>query len=868
METKTTRTFLALAISGALSTPAFADVVLSQYVEGGSFNKAIEIANTSNVEVSLNGFQLAKSTNGGGSWTQTLSLDGKTIAANDVLVISHPSANAAIQAVTDENNGSVVNFNGDDPVALLNSDNSVHDIIGVMGDVDFAKDKTLVRNSDSLTPSSTYVASQWTVLGKDNIEGLGELDGGTPPVVFNCTVDGRAPSFTSIQEIQGEGATSPFINGYPYITDDEYFVRGVVSAVTTGLTKGFYLQAETDDSNPNTSEGLFVYTGETSINLQPGDVVCARGKVQEFYNLTQLKVEDGNYVKQSETTAPEAVAMQIAESDANFDETLERYEGMLVKTSQELDMRVTRTFGFDYAARRNNMVLAQGRPNMQPNQNNVAGSDEAKAQAEENAHRRLFVESDAKAPSGVIPYYPDFGRTDVDQDGSTEDYIRIDDTVVGLEGVVSYSFGDYRLIATNTLNDDNFVHNDPRTEKPKLKRGGDLRIATFNVLNYFNSPQGGDQNPRGQNRGANKPGEFEVQQAKIVDAILRLDADIIGLMEIENNGFGQGAAIRQLVEELNKNIDKKHKQYQFVSLDTNEDGTIDEMDYVGTDAITTGVIYRSAKVKLKKTRVIPMPRQDAPPVLDDDGKVIEDGKNFQRDSFAPTFKVKGTKEKITIAVNHFKSKGSKCWEDAAPVDQGGQGGVDVDKQGSCEAFRVAAAVALGDAMKEIKGHKVILGDLNAYGKEDPLLVLTDYSQEKYGKEIKAARNTFIGDSEQFGDAGAVINQNYGYINAVEMKHPNSWSYSFNDEVGALDHLLISKSLKKKVVDATDWHINGGESTLFDYNNEFKGDFPKYEDHFRSSDHDPAVLDLNMRGASVGFAGLMALFGLGLWRRRK
>jgi predicted extracellular nuclease len=480
-------------------------------------------------------------------------------------------------------------------------------------------------------------------------------------------------------------------------------------------------------SNPNTSEGLFVYTGETSINLQPGDVVCARGKVQEFYNLTQLKVEDGNYVKQSETTAPEAVAMQIAESDATFDETLERYEGMLVKTSQEPDMRVTRTFGFDYAARRNNMVLAQGRPNMQPNQNNVAGSDDAKAQAEENAHRRLFVESDAKAPNGVIPYYPDFGRTDVDQDGSTEDYIRIDDTVVGLEGVISYSFGDYRLIATNTLNSDNFVHNDPRTEKPKLKRGGDLRIATFNVLNYFNSPQGGDQNPRVQNRGANKPGEFEVQQDKIVDAILRLDADTIGLMEIENNGFGQGAAIRQLVEELNKNIDKKHKQYQFVSLDTNEDGTIDEMDYVGTDAITTGVIYRSAKVKPKKTRVIPMPRQDAPPVLDDDGK------NFQRDSFAPTFKVKGT----------------KCWEDAAPVDQGGQDGVDVDKQGSCEAFRVAAAVALGDAMKEIKG-----------------------------------------------------------------------------------------------------------------------DFPKYEDHFRSSDHDPAVLDLNMRGASIGFAGLMALFGLGLWRRRK
>ncbi|PKF77829.1 nuclease [Vibrio sp. vnigr-6D03] len=867
METKLTRTILALAVSGAFAAPAAADIVLSQYVEGGSFNKAIEIANTSDAAVSLDGFQLAKSTNGGGTWGSRLSLSGKVIAAKDVLVISHASASAAIQAVTDENS-SVANFNGDDPIALLNSDDSIHDIIGVMGDVDFAKDKTLVRNSDSMTPSSTYQASQWTVLGKDNIDGLGELDGGTPPVAFNCTVDGQAPNFTSIQDIQGEGETSPFISGYPYITEDEYFVRGVVSAVTTGLTKGFYLQAESDDNNPNTSEGLFVHTGESSIALQPGDVVCARGKVQEFYNHTQLKVEGGKYVKQDESSVPSATEIQIADSDANFDETLERYEGMLVKTSQDLDMRVTRTFGFDYAARRNNMVLAQGRPNTQPNQNNAAGSDGAKAQSEENAQRRLYVESDAKAPNGVIPYYPDFGRTDADQDGSTEDYIRIDDTVIGLEGVIAYSFGDYRLIATNSLTNDNFVHNDPRTEKPTLERGGDLRIATFNVLNYFNSPFGGDSNQHGNNRGASNQGEFDIQEAKIVDAILRLDADIIGLMEIENNGFGQGAAIRQLVEKLNENIDKKRKRYKFVSVDSNADGMTDEMDSVGTDAITTGVIYRSSKVKLKKTRVIPMPRQVAPEVLDDDGKVIEDGKNYQRDSLAPTFKVKGTKHKITVAVNHFKSKGSKCWEDAAPVDQGGQGGADPDKQGSCEAFRVAAAVALGDALDEIKGHKVILGDLNAYGKEDPLLVLTDYSQEKYGKEIKGARNTFIGDSEQFGDNGAVINHNYGYISAVEMKHPNSWSYSFNDEVGALDHLLISKSLKKKVVDATDWHINGGESKLFDYNDEFKGDFPKYQDHFRSSDHDPAVLDLNMSGASAGFASLLALFGLGMWRRRR
>ncbi|KJY84292.1 nuclease [Vibrio galatheae] len=865
MKQKLTPTLLAAVVAGALSSPAMADIIISQYVEGGSNNKAIEIANTGDTSVSLDGYTLAKSTNGGGEWGSSLSLDGRVLAAQSVLVIAHSSASDDIKAVADIINGSVTGFNGDDPMALL-KDGVEHDVLGVMGDVDFAKDVTLVRNSDAMTPSSTYDASQWSSLPKDSIEGLGILDSGSAPESFACTQDGQTPNFTAIQDIQGEGDTSPFINGYPYITDQDFYVQGVVSAVTTGLTKGFYLQALSDDYNPDTSEGLFVHTNQSSSELQPGDVVCVKGKVQEYYNHTQLKTESNNWVKQGEQAAPSATEIEILPSDSDFDRTLERYEGMLVKTTQALDMRVTRTFGYDYAARRNNMVLAQGRINMQPNQNFAAGSVLAEQQSIENAQRRLFVESDAKAADGEIPYYPDFGRTDVDQDGSTEDYIRIDDTIIGLEGVLTYSYGDYRLITTNTLTSENFVRNDPRSQKIEMKEG-DLRIATFNVLNYFNSPFGGDTNPHGDNRGANSYEEFEVQQAKIVNAILRLDADIIGLMEIENNGFGDSGAIRQLVDQLNARIDRKKDRYDIVAIDSNGDKVTDENDYIGTDVITTGVIYRPKVVKLQDSRVIPMPSQQAPEVVDDKGKVIEDGKNYQRDSLAPTFKVKGTKESITVAINHFKSKGSSCWEDAAPVEQGGQGGDDLDKQGSCENFRVAAAVALGDALNEIDGHKVILGDMNSYGMEDPMLVLTDYSQEKYGKTITAARNTYIVGAVQFGDEGAVITDNYGYINAVAKAHPISWSYSYNDEVGALDHLLISPSLEKHFVDATDWHINGGESTLFDYNDEYKGDLPKYQDHFRASDHDPAVLELNMAG-SFSFGAMMSLFGLALWRRRQ
>lgn len=865
-----TKQWLALAISSILAGGASAEIFLSQYVEGGGYNKAIEIANSGDSEVSLAGYHLAKSPNGNGSW-DTLDLSGYSIPAQSVLVFANSQASETIQSIAAVTTShQVLNFNGDDPVALLNGNEEVIDVIGAMGEL-FGKDKTLVRYQPYYQPSSSFQPNQWATLAKDDITGLGQLDSLTPPQAFQCLDNGEAPTFTEIQTIQGEGNRSPFISGYPYITSEYFFVQGVVSAVSSGINQGFYLQALQDDHNPLTSNGLFVYT-QSNPDLVAGDVVCVKGQVQEYYGQTQLKLHDSDWHKQGEQAAPEATPVEVIESDENFEQTLERYEGMLVSLPKTLDMRVTRTFGYDYAARRNNMVLAHQRVNLHPNQQFAAGSVQAVAQSEDNGLRRLFVESFKPAANGTVPYYPAFGRTDLDQDGSADDYIRINDTLFDIEGVVGYSYGDYRLFVTNTISAENFVRNTPRTEAPELFdqpwNKKDLRVATFNVLNYFTSPFGGDENRFGGNRGASNLAEFEVQQEKILNALIRLDADIIGLMEIENNGFGDNGAIAQLVRELNARIDNKKHHYAFVALDSNQDGVTDQLDAVGTDAITTGVIYRAKSVKLMQVNLFEMPRQVAPEVLDDKGKVIEDGKNYQRNTLAPTFKVKGSKQPLTVAVNHFKSKGSKCWEDAAPVSEGGQAGKDLDQQGSCEQFRVAAAVALGEALQDIEGHKVVLGDFNAYGKEDPLLVLTDYSPEKYGKTIRAARNTFIGEQEQFGDEGAEITHSYGYVNVLGEMHPQGWSYSYNDEVGALDHILISPSLSTRVVDATEWHINAAESTLFDYNDEYKNGFPKYHDHYRSSDHDPAVIDLNMKGGSIGVLGLSAMMLIGLRRRKQ
>ncbi|CAM3565135.1 Endonuclease/Exonuclease/phosphatase family protein [Vibrio aerogenes CECT 7868] len=834
---------LSALIAGVVAQPAVADVVISQYVEGSSFNKAIEIANTGDEAVTLDHFKLALSRNGSGQWDSELSLAGKVIAAKDVLVIANSQANSDILAVSDMTDDTMTSFNGNDPVALL-KDDEVYDVVGSMGGSDFAKDVTLVRHTDVLSASAEYQVTQWDTLEKNNIEGLGSLSDSSSSASFTCTMDdGSSPEFTSIHDIQGDGDKSPLIGDSSYITDDDYYVQGVVTAVTTGLNKGFYLQSLENDYNPQTSEGLFVYTNQSSSDLKAGDVVCVKGKVQEYYSQTQLKAGQNQWVKQDEQAVPRARSIFMLPTDENFDQTLERYEGMLVKLTPLTNMRVSRTFSWDYDAYRSNMVLSQGHINMHPNQQHVAGSDASEQQRIDNGQRRLFVESDQKAPNGVIPYYADFGRTDIDQNGSTEDYIRVGDMLVGAQGVLNYSYGEYRLTMTNQLSRHNFIHLDPRTETP-LMHYGNLRIASFNVLNYFNSPFGGDANEHGESRGAGSYGEFEIQQEKIVNAIIRLDADIVGLMEIENNGFGESGAIHQLVDQLNARLSDSSDYYSVVEFDTNNDGQITKDDSVGTDVITTGVIYRKSKATLDSQQIIPMPKQLAPEVYSEaQGKVIEDGKNYQRQTLAPTFKIDGLDETLTVAVNHFKSKGSTCWEDAAPVSEGGQNMTDPDYQGSCENFRVAAAVALGEALEKVDGYKIILGDLNSYAKEDPMLILTDYDTAKYDKTIRAARNTYLGDQEQFGDQGAVIEKSYGYLNAVEMMRRHGWSYSYNDEVGTMDHLLISPELSSYVVDAMDWHINGGESKLFDYTSKNKGDLPRYSDQFRSSDHDPAVLEL-------------------------
>ncbi|EGQ8088458.1 ExeM/NucH family extracellular endonuclease [Vibrio vulnificus] len=902
-------TLLAGAISSVLSGAALADIndiIITEYVEGSASNKAVEISNIGTSNYTFDGTlslyyssykNVIKNSKG-----QNV-LEGITLAPGKSIVVVNGDSSTELRQYVERLGGkdalvvagtydqvqhSAMNFNGDDAVWLgVGSDASgVKDIFGNYGhsgDKIWA-DQTMRRKSGS-KPSTTYQEAEWEKLSINAFGGLGHPtdvnDEPLPPPPANlpCTDAEGTVSHKTIGEVQGEAYSSPLIES-GYTSKEEYLVTGVVSAVATSLVKGFYLYDDNADGNVKTSDGVFVKTSGAVSKDMIGQQICVRAKVNEDYGMTTL-LPTGNIWEVKNSTPVEVTPVKLERIDSDddtFRSTLERLEAMPVVLVEDMDaaegnqdMRVSRTFSFDYSAKRNNMVIAYKRPNPQPNQDHVAGSDAAKAQTAQNKDYRIVVESDEKPADGKIPYYPEFASD------PHNNYIRINDSVVGMTGVLHYSYNEFRLIPTANVTKANFVHNTPRTSSPVIKEsygddGFTIKVATQNVLNYFNSPYGGHDNQFGDNRGAESQQEFERQQAKIVEAIYGLDADIVGLMEVENNGFGDFSAIRELLEAINAKYYKEnykdrfaresiHNRYVFVGFDKNGDQVLDQFDTIGSDAITTGIIYRPSKVSVISGKVIPMPWQDAPMIVDADGKPVvdgkgelaESGKNYQRNTVAATFRVLNTGKQLTVSVNHLKSKGSTCWDDYV-----GTKAVDDDAQGSCENFRVASTYHLGQEMAKIGGDQIVLGDMNSYAHEDPMLVLTSNPTKK---ALKAADYIKVGNKWQFnGEQGPVITQTFGFINAVDYKTPageTSWSYSYNDEVGSLDHLLITSSLKSRLVDAVDWHINAPESTLFDYSNKYKGGDsneanPFYKDDaFRSSDHDSALVTIGYKYGEAG-----------------
>ncbi|HCR1527092.1 TPA: SpnA family nuclease [Pseudomonas aeruginosa] len=752
-----------------------AELIISEYVEGSGNNKALEFYNSGSQVLDLSAYRVEFYFNGASAAGRSIDLSG-SLAPGKTFVLANGVADPALLALASQRvEGNW--FNGNDAVLLRRRGGEILDSLGQVGfnpgttwgsgDVQ-TLDRSLVRKADirdgDSDPSDAFdPAAQWLGYPRDTFANLGQHGAGEPG-------GGEEAGLRPIHEVQGAGAESPLVN-------QRVAIEGVVVGDFQNASelKGFYVQQEdaTVDGDPATSEGIFVYDGGNGSDVKLGDRVRVTGQVREFNGLTELvgPLQVSVLASGVALPTPAGISLPLASADA-----LERYEGMRVQLRQTLTVNEVYNLG-----RYGEVLLSSGGRQMTPT-NVVAPGEQAKAMQARNDLDRILLDDGRSGQNPDPIRYPA-------PELSAYNSLRVGDRTSAIDGVLDYSAGSYRI---QPLQTPTFEAANPRPAQPAVE--GRLRVASFNVLNYFNGDGKGGGFPT--SRGVNTAEEFQRQKAKIVAAILASKADIVGLMEIENDGYGEFSAIADLVNGLNASL-PQGQRYAFVNPNRAK---------LGSDEIAVGLIYRGDKVRTYRSAA----------VLDSSvNPEFDDTRN--RPTLAQTFQEINGGERLTIAVNHLKSKGSAC--DGDP-DTG-------DGQGNCNLTRARAAQALvdwlaGDPTGAKEPDRLIIGDLNSYAKEDPVNVI-----RSAGYTDLVARQAGAG---------------------------KGYSYVFSGQSGYLDHALANASLARQVRGAVEWHINADEPRVLDYNVEFKT--PRQQDSlynaepYRASDHDPVVIGIDLRRVAM------------------
>jgi len=150
------------------------ELFFTEYVEGSSFNKVLEIANYTGSSVALSGYSLRRQGNGAGGWSSGYNLSGSLATGEVYVVANNQSSNAASLQADAITNNTALSFNGNDPVGLFKNGVLV-DIIGTFngGSANFAKDVTLRRTSTVAGPSTIYNPSEWDRFSSNSFGDLG-----------------------------------------------------------------------------------------------------------------------------------------------------------------------------------------------------------------------------------------------------------------------------------------------------------------------------------------------------------------------------------------------------------------------------------------------------------------------------------------------------------------------------------------------------------------------------------------------------------------------------------------------------------------------------------------------------------------------
>lgn len=266
--------------------------------------------------------------------------------------------------------------------------------------------------------------------------------------------------------------------------------------------------------------------------------------------------------------------------------------------------------------------------------------------------------------------------------------------------------------------------------------------------------------------GPDNTAEHQKQRTKVMGALSKINADLYGLVEIQQ---GQNA-IKEIAEDLTR-MTGRH------------------FDYIRDGSSANGTYTKSGYVYCTD-------------VLRPFGQIQENNKEVQQRKKMQAFEVIGSGEKFIYSINHFKAKSS------------GGSGKDADQrdgQGGYNAARVREAqsvLAAYNTNRTYFGDEdiLIMGDLNAYAKEDPITTLT---------------------------RGGMTDL-HRYFHA-----DSSYSYQYHGQFGYLDHALCNSTMLTQVTGMAAYHVNSDESDSYTY------DKSNDRTMFRYSDHDPVLVGLKL-----------------------
>ena len=614
-------------------------------------------------------------------------------------------------------------------------------------------------------------------------------------------------------------ASTPIADLQTATQNQQYVVRGVITADYRydNGFSGFYVQTADSQSKPNLSNAIFVYLPAAS-QIKGGTV---GDEVILRGNLTtfenQLRIDQLS--SEITTCNPNAGSTVTATPLQLPFDGLTNTTGHVPKRYQGMWVKLpqTLTVSENYNFGRYGQLSLSLGRLYIPTNLFPAKSAEAQALALSNLNSKIELD-DGYSNQNRTPWLP------VGFNASNS--LRSGYQLKNVEGILEYRFGAWRIQPIlNKAQPEIVKETNPRNNIIQ-KESKQIRVAAFNVLNYDNAVVNGLKSER----GANTVSEFNRQHAKIISALKAIDADVYGLMEIANNGYDEKSALAYLTKALGSD-------WKYV--------IPPKQNKLGTDVIAVAIIYNIKRVKSVN-----------------DAAIFDDGTELNRVTMAQTFQPLSGGKQFTIVPNHLKSKGS-CPKDSTSNDADQK-----DGQGCWNATRLNAVNkitqwAATNPTKAAQPNYLFVGDLNSYAKEDPILAFEKakykvlLNDEKVGQGKNAYSYVFGVASDTNGFGGA----------------------------GNLDHAIADENLYAHVKRAFAWHINADEPTALDYNEEFKA--PEQitafyaDDAYRSSDHDPIIVDLDLNntvittpesnsksgGGSTTLFTLLGLFALLLVRQK-